>query len=115
MPIESTALPLTITYKRNGGTVRGTVEGCNAGTVLLIPQTLLLRRDGFIRQIKCAEAGRFEILNVRPGEYYGFAVAPEDPAGRPGAPMDQNLMNQSIRISVRENESTLADLRLIAR
>ena len=36
--ILSGAQPLTVTYKRNGGTVRGTVEDCAGGQVLLIPQ-----------------------------------------------------------------------------
>jgi len=113
--ILSGAPPLIVTYKLNGGTVRGTVDGCGAGKVMLIPQTSVLRRDGFIRQANCGDKGRFEIVDVRPGEYYGFAVAPDDEAGRPGAQLDQNLMNQSIRVSVRSNESTLSDLHLIAR
>lgn len=115
VPILSGAPPLTVSYKLNGGTVRGAVDGCGAGKVMLIPQTSVLRRDGFIRQTNCGDKGRFEILDVRPGEYYGFAVAPGDPAGLPGAQLDQNLMNQSVRVSVRSNESTLSDLRLIAR
>jgi hypothetical protein len=117
--IESGALPITVTYKLNGGTVRGEVEACGAGEILLIPQDPALRRNGFIHQTSCAQNGRFEIPAVRPGEYYGFALAADAPAGvrrklhglRPE--LDQNLINQSIRISVRSNESTLADLRLI--
>jgi len=115
VPLLSGAPPLTVTYKLNGGSVRGTVEGCGAGKVMLIPQSSVLRRDGFIRQTNCGDKGRFEILDVRPGEYYGFAVVLDDPAGLPGAQLDQNLMNQSIRVSVRSNESTLADVHLIAR
>jgi hypothetical protein len=117
--IESGALPITITYKLNGGTVRGSAEACGAGEILLIPQDPVLRRDGFIHQTSCAQNGRFEIPAVRPGEYYGFALAADAPAGvrrklhGPRPELDQNLINQSIRISVRSNESTLADLRLI--
>ena len=117
VPILSGAPPLVVTYRLNGGSVRGTVDGCGAGKVLLIPQTAILRRDGFIRQANCGGKGRFEIIDIRPGEYYGFAVAPEDPAGLPGgaSQLDQSLMNQSIRVSVRSNESTLSDVHLIAR
>jgi len=99
--------------------VRGTVEGCATGQVVLIPQDLALRRDGFIRRTSCGQNGRFEITAVRPGEYYGLAVA----AGNPAEPrlggfgeirLDQNLINQSTHITVRSNEATLADLHLIA-
>jgi hypothetical protein len=117
--IESGALPITVTYKLNGGTVRGSVESCGAGEVLLIPQDPALRRNGFIHQTSCAQNGRFEIPAVRPGEYYGFALAVDAPAGvrrklhgfHPE--LDQNLINQSVRITVRSNEATLADLRPI--
>jgi len=115
-------LPLTVTYKLNGGTVRGTVEGCAAGQVVLIPQDPALHRDGFIRRTSCGQNGRFEITAVRPGEYYGLAVAAGNPAGPrlndfSAGPLavefDQNLINQSVRITVRSNEATLADLHLI--
>jgi hypothetical protein len=113
---------LTVTYKLNGGTVRGTAEGCATGQVVLIPQDPALRRDGFIRRTGCGQNGRFEITAVRPGEYYGLAVvAPAGPrlsdfsAGPPlAAGLEQNLINQSIRITVRSNEATLADLHPIA-
>ena len=111
-------LPLTVTYRLNGGTIRGTAEGCATGQVVLIPQDPALRRDGFIRRTGCGQNGRFEITAVRPGEYYGLAVvAPAGPrlsdfsAGPPlAAGLEQNLVNQSIRITIRSNEATLADL-----
>jgi hypothetical protein len=43
-------LPLTVAYKLNGGSVRGAVEGCVAGQVVLVPQDPSLRRDGFIHR-----------------------------------------------------------------
>jgi hypothetical protein len=117
--IESGALPITIAYKLNGGTVRGTVEACGAGEILLIPQDGTLRRDGFIHRTNCDQNGRFEIAAIRPGEYYALAVAADAPANLrrklegPFPKLDQNLINQAIRVSVRSNEATLADLRPI--
>jgi len=119
VPIESGALPITIAYKLNGGTVRGTVEACGAGEILLIPQDGALRRDGFIHRTSCDPNGRFEIAAIRPGEYYAFAMAADAPANlrvklhRPRPELDQNLINQAVRVSVRSNEATLADLRPI--
>jgi len=104
-------LPLTVTYKSNGGSVRGTVEGCDKGGVMLIPQDPLLRRDGFIHRTSCDKAGRFEIPAVRPGEYYGLAAAAD--SARIGGELDQSMINQAMRVSVRANEATLVDLHLV--
>ena len=113
--ILSGAIPLAVTFKLNGGSVRGTVESCGAGNVVLMPQDPALRRDGFISRTRCAENGRYEIPAVRPGEYYALAVGKDNPIGIVNVPLDQSLINQSVRVTVRPNESTLADLRLIAR
>jgi len=112
--ILSGAEPITITYKRDGGTVRGSVEDCGPGTVVLIPRELARRLDGFIRQTTCGQNGHFEIPAVRPGEYYGFAVAKGGPNVR-SLELDQTVINQSVRVSVRANEATDAEIRLIAR
>jgi len=110
-------LPLTVTYKLNGGTVRGSAESCRGGAVLLVPQDPALRRDGFIHRANCGKDGRYEIAAVRPGDYYGVVVAADNPAGerRNGFPypveLDENLMNRSVRVTIRAGEATLADMR----
>jgi protocatechuate 3,4-dioxygenase beta subunit len=106
---------LVLTYKRNGGTVRGTVEHCSDGVVFLVPQDPALRRFGFIRQTNCDKNGRFEIADVRPGEYYGFAVAQDSRVAASPMSLDQSLINQSARLSVRSNEVTDAEVRLVMR
>jgi hypothetical protein len=108
-------LPLTITYKLNGGTVRGAVEGCAKGEVMLVPQDPALRRDGFIHQTNCGQDGRFEIVAIRPGEYYGFAVGKDSSVRVSPMNLDQNLINQAVRVSVRSNEATGAGIRLVQR
>jgi len=121
VPILPGDLPLTITYKRNGGTVRGTVEGCTTGQVVLIPQDPALRQEEFIQLTNCGQDGRFEITAVRPGDYYGLAiVVPAGPqltdfsAVLLAVGLEQSLIERSTRITVRSNEATLADLHLIA-
>jgi hypothetical protein len=105
--------PLTVTYKRNGGTVRGTIGDCAGGIVLLVPQGPAL--SSFIRQTKCAKNGSFEIPDVRPGEYYGFAVASDSRVPVSPTNLDQSVINQSARVSVRANESTDAEICLVVR
>jgi hypothetical protein len=109
--IPSAALPLTITYKLGGGTVRGTVEGCGSSHVFLIPQDPALRRNGFIRIAGCDQNGRFEFPAVRPGEYYGLATATE-PRSFAALSVEGGLLKQAGKLTVRPNESTSADIRL---
>jgi hypothetical protein len=96
---------VTVVYKPGGGTVRGT---CGGGTVTLIPKEIPLRRAGFIRRMVCGRNG-FEIPAVRPREYYGLAMA-----GSP-ALLDDGLLKQATDVTVRGNESTTAEMRLVGR
>jgi hypothetical protein len=110
--ILSDAQPLTLTYKLGGGTVRGTIEGCGAADVLLIPQDPKIRRHAFLRVTTCGQNGQFEFSAIRPGEYYAFAIA-----GDQSAPILQDgvLLKQAARVTVNANEAVSADIRLIVR
>jgi hypothetical protein len=113
--IVSGALPITITAKRDGGTVRGTVEDCAGGTVLLAPQNANLPPLDFVRSATCRDNGAFEIGAVRPGEYYAYAFA------EPPGPLEYGLLaltplsNQAARVAVRPNEATQVSLKLLPR
>ena len=113
----SGALPLTIVYKSNGGGVRGTVENCGSATVVFYPQDPGLQISEFEPRAKCGDGGRFEIANMRPGEYYAFAF--EQPPGLEamffGFSLDQGLINQATHVTVRPGEFTVADLRVTPR
>jgi 5-hydroxyisourate hydrolase-like protein (transthyretin family) len=121
--ILSGAQALTVTYKPGGGTVRGTVGGnlganvdaCGGGDVVLVPQDPALRRAGFIRRTTCAQNGGFEIANVRPGEYYGLAIAGGDPTPWFATTLDDRLLQQASSVSVHANESISAEIRIITR
>jgi hypothetical protein len=110
--ILSDAEPLTLTYKAGGGAVRGTVENCSSGNVILMPREELLRSHAFIRITPCRPNGRFEFTAVRPGEYYGFASS-EFPSG--SIFQDEVLLKQASSVTVQANQATSADIRLIAR
>lgn len=109
-PLDSAALPLTVRFKLGGGTVRGTVEDCGSLPVFLVPQEPALRRNGFIRISRCDSNNRFEFFAVRPGEYYGIALAKAPQSF--GDLADERLLGQGSRVTVRPNESTSAELRI---
>jgi hypothetical protein len=92
-----------ITYKTHGGTVRGSVEKCDSGQVLLVRQNG--PRSTLVAD--CDVNGRFQISAVRPGDYY--AVAVPDYALRPG---DAALVQMAARAAVRAGEITQLDLSL---
>jgi protocatechuate 3,4-dioxygenase beta subunit len=75
--VVSDGAPLEITLKPGGGTVRGTIEHCGNCEVMLIPTDSRVRNRNFTRQVSCAADGRFEIPEVRPGQYYTLALMPD--------------------------------------
>ena len=112
--IVSGGQPLIITYKLGGGTVRGTVEGGDFSHVFLIPKDPALRRSGFAQETECGQNGRFEFSAVRPGEYYGLAIA-GGLISFEAVYEDTGLLRQAGSVTVRPNESTSAEIRPIAR
>ena len=107
-------LPVTITYRADGGTVRGAVEDCGNATVVLAPRDAALQYAEFIRQAKCQQNGRFEITSVRPGEYYAFAF--DKPVGMlEFSTFVNRSINQALRITVRAGEATDASLKVTER
>jgi hypothetical protein len=80
-----------------------------------VPGRLHAGHPVVLPRFHCGQNGRFEIPYVRPGEYYGLAVAPAARGQVSLANLDQNLINQSTRVSVRSNEATDAEIRLVKR
>ena len=131
---------ISLVYKTGGGTVRGVVEKCASGGVLLVQQDLLMRLPGFVRNAICDSNDRYEITAVRPGEYYALAFSqvwrPKFDTGSFSMPreyfavfmfsdhgstpawapkFDDGLLNQASRITVRAGEVSSADLHPVAR
>ena len=75
MELTSGAPLVTVIFKTNGGAVRGTVENCGSGGVVVVPQDAMFRDSA--RPARCDPNGRYEIAALRPGEYYVLALAPE--------------------------------------
>lgn len=112
--IGASPLPVTITYRADGGTVRGTVEDCGGATVVVAPQTATLQYAEFVRQTKCQQGGRFEITGLRPGEYYAFAF--DQPVGvMELSTFAAKWVGQAVRVTVRPGEATDASLKVTQR
>jgi len=109
---QSGAQPLTLTYKLDGGTVRGSVEACGAGRVMLLPTDLTLGGN-FFRGTACGLNGQFDFANVRPGEYYGIAVADDSSDRWNNAIRDIGFLNRhATKVAVRPHEITSPEIRL---
>jgi hypothetical protein len=113
VPILSGAEAITVVYKLGGGNVRGTVDNCGDGDVVLIPTEPARRRPNFLVPSKCGPDGRFEIRSVRPGEYYAMAVTVSDQLRVNEIMASDAALALASRITVRANETTAADLRLV--
>jgi hypothetical protein len=109
--LSSSAAPINIVYKTNGGTMRGVAEKCSTGIVILIPQDPALQSLGFLRSARCDASDHYEITAVRPGDYYALAFA--EPGGVPQ--VDDAFINQAGKVTVHADETVSADLRAIRR
>jgi hypothetical protein len=109
--LSSGAVPVTVVYKTNGGAVGGTVEKCASGAVLLVPQDTARQWLGFLRAARCDSNDRYGIMGVRPGEYYALAFAGDGPLPE----LDEGLLNQASKVTVRAGEASWVDPRAISR
>lgn len=110
--LASSALPVEIQFESTGGGVRGMVEGCGGGTVVLAPRDSALRLPQFVHTTKCRDLGQFEIPNVRPGDYFAFAFDQWGGAVELLSTLDPTLVNKAVRVRVERGEFSDADLRI---
>ena len=110
--LVSGSLPLRIVYRSNGGAVRGTVEDCAGAEVLLVPQDPGLRQVEFVRRATCNEGGRYQIAQVRPGDYFAFAFDDAPVTLDAISRIAQALVNQAVNVTVRPGEAISADLKV---
>ena len=89
--------------------MRGTVEKCSSGAVLLIPTDANMQWFGFLHSVRCDAKDRYEIGAVRPGEYYVLAFAGRDSAPSP----DANVLQQARHVTVNAGKTVTADLSAI--
>ena len=101
---------LTLIYRNDGASLSGSAAGCESGFVVLIPQDASLRSvRGLVRQAACMPGGRFEVTNIRPGDYYSLVL--ENSTGILSR-YPQELLNEAIPVHLNAGESKTVDLRL---
>ncbi len=77
--VTDPSLRLSVVYRTGGGTVRGTVDKCGRGEVVLIPREPALQNGEMIRTGPCGgPGGRYEFRDVRPGTYFAVAFTESD-------------------------------------
>jgi hypothetical protein len=109
------ALPVEIKFESDGGSVRGMVENCVSGTVVLAPQDGSLREPQFVQTTRCGEQGQFQIANVRPGDYYAFAFDYWGGAAELLSELDESLVNKALRVRVERGAIGNIALRITSR
>jgi hypothetical protein len=95
--IDSGAVPLKISYRADGGAIRGTVEDCGAATIAIE---------------HCTADNRFEIHNLRPGRYYAFAFDQFDTNRSEFLSTLPAIVNKAVSVEVRANETANVDLKV---
>jgi hypothetical protein len=63
--------PIRMVYRQGGGKVRGTVADGGGSTVVLVPER---SSPDYWQRVKSDEQGRFEVADLRPGNYFAIAV-----------------------------------------
>jgi hypothetical protein len=108
-------LPVEIKFESEGGGIRGMVEDCGSGTIVLAPQDSALQEPQFVRTTRCEDQGRFQIANVRPGDYYAFAFDQWGGAAELLSGLDQSLVNKAVRVRVESGALGNVALRITSR
>lgn len=98
--------PLTLLFGTDSGIVRGNVEHCASGTVVLIPRDPALRGRGWSRSAPCEASGEYEISGVPPGDYVALALAGNSPV----PVFDESLLKLGTRAEVRPGEKQTVPL-----
>ncbi len=97
---------LTLLFRTDSGSVRGRVEHCASGTVLLVPRDATRRGRGWSRSGGCDAQGDYEIAGVPPGDYAAIALAGNSPIPL----LDDALMQQVSSVTVRSGATATLDL-----
>jgi len=100
--------PMHIVYKKGAGSLRGSIEGGTAATVILVP--VVNPNTEVIRSMELAAGAPFEFSNLRPGEYMAVAFDRVDPAKLTRPDYLPGIITLAKRIKIEESAQTTLDL-----
>lgn len=106
---------VTLVYRADGATLRGQVENCGGGGVLLVPQDPSRRHFEENGRTACDGSGRYEIPAIRPGSYYVVAVAKDRMNFFWAAEWEDAMASQATGVTLHANETVSLDLRAVER
>jgi hypothetical protein len=107
----SSDVTITVVYRTDGGSVLGKAENCASGGLVLVPRDPARRRPGFSKSGPCDSSDRYEVRAVRPGDYYAVAFAGNGPVFA----LDEAILSQAVKVTVRAGEASSADPRTVTR
>jgi hypothetical protein len=111
--LSAAPLPLVFVYRADGGRLRGIVENGNRAAVILIPrnESWFVKRL-FLYQVRCDESGHYSINDIRPGDYYAFALSQMDGSLLYSPTAFTIFGNIATRVTVERDTETVLDLKL---
>ncbi len=92
------SVPLRVTYRNDGARVRGVVEKGSGARIALLPLEDGLRGLQLDFVVPCGADGRFEIGNVRPGDYMAFAFDRVEPFALRDAAFVRTLARHAVKV-----------------
>jgi hypothetical protein len=106
--------PLRVVFKADGGAVHGAVDQGEGAVVALVPADEALLDPLFISTTTAGDGGRYELTNLRPGEYRAFAF---DRIGDADALTDpiflRSLAASATAVRVEPGRATALDLKIV--
>jgi hypothetical protein len=98
---------ITVVYKRNPGSIRGTVDQGEGSMVVLWPQGPSI--PPFVRAVQAGAHGSFEFTNVEPGDY-SLVAFDQIPASGGSPSFVQGAVAAGARVSLQEGGSESVQL-----
>jgi len=101
-----------VIFKPNSTGLRGTVENCGGGSVLVLPEEEGLWNFRFIRKMSCDRSGHFEFGGIRPGGYYVLALDRIELTGLDDLGTLRRLASMGTRVRIEPERAAYVELKV---
>jgi hypothetical protein len=110
----SAGATIALVFRADGGSIRGKVENCGDGGVLLVPQDPSARFPGDDRRVECDASGNYSFNSLRPGDYFVIAMPKTADSYIWNPVWSDGLQSQAASITVQPSQTVALDLKLAA-